>query len=406
MEYNIDLLPYQMEAMQSTEREILVSAGIGTGKSFVGANWLLSKIIANPGCFCFIGACTYSQLMGASVKTFTQLLDDMNIPYKATLSGARKRIEIGSSMVYLYSLEKPDSIRGIEVSFAWLDEISFSTLTALQVIRGRLRGKQTDTRQLLMTSSPNGFNFIYDEFAHTTNSDKKVINAKTAENIFLPDGYYDSLLEMYGGENSPLARQELFGEFVNLQEGAIYNLFNRGINVVECKLNPQYPVYVGVDFNVDQMSATYIQYINGIFYQCKEVQLTHRNANTNDLGLKIIEDLKGYNILVVPDSTGKARKTSSSSGTSDHQILRDLGLTLLETSNPLIRNRQNTVNLAFLKKQLVIDPSCTLTIKEVETLSSRDKEGSVSHLSVTTGYVLYKLAPLTPKVSPSRTIHM
>lgn len=406
MKHSVTLLPYQFEVLKSFEREILVSAGIGTGKSFIGANWLLAKIIENPGCKAFIGACTYSQLMGATVKTFTSILDNLEIPYKATLSGSRKRIEIGSSMIYLYSLEKPDAIRGIEVSFAWLDEIAFSTLNALQVVRGRMRGKQSKTRQMLMTSSPNGFNFLYDQFGTGELKNKKLIQAKTKENIFLPEGVYDYYVEQYGGEDTPLARQELFGEFVNLQEGSIYNLFNRGINVVTCELNHQYPVYVGVDFNVDQMSATYIQYINGIFYQCKEVQLTHRNANTYDLGVKIKQDLVGYNIIIVPDSTGKARKTSSSSGTSDHQILKDLGLTLLDTSNPLVRNRQNTVNLAFLKKQLVIDPSCVGTIKEIETLSSRDTEGKVSHLSVTTGYVVYKLAPLQAKAKPSYTINM
>lgn len=406
MKHRIKLLPYQHEALLAKEREILISAGIGTGKSFIGANWLLNKLLLFPGCTGFIGACTYSQLMGASVKTFTTLLDDLGIPYKAVLSGPRKRIEIGKSKVYLYSLEKPDTIRGIEVNFAWLDEISFSTLKALQVVRGRMRGKGTPYNQIMMTSSPNGFNFIYDIFGNSLSPNKKLIKAKTLENIFLPQGYYEELLEQYGGINSPLARQELFGEFVNLQEGAIYNLFNRGINVVECKLNPAHPVYVGVDFNVDKMSATYIQFIGGVFYQCKEVQLTHRNANTHDLGLRIKQDLIGYQYSVIPDSTGNARKSSATSSKSDHQILRDLGITVLDTHNPFIRDRQNTLNVAFLRKTLFIDPSCSGTIKEIETLSSRDAEGSVSHLSVTTGYVVWKLAPLKPKQLPSRTIQL
>jgi phage terminase large subunit len=406
MEHNITLLDYQLDAIQAKQREILVSAGIGTGKSYLGANWLLSKIIENPGCRAFIGANTYSQLIQASVKTFTTLLDELKIPYTSTLSGSRKRIEIGSTLIYLYSLDTPDNIRGIEVSFAWLDEIAYSSLKALNVVRGRMRAKQTPYRQMLMTSSPNGFNFLYDEFVVNISNNQRLIQAKTRDNIFLPDGYYQDLLHQYGGENSPLAQQELFGAFVNLQEGAIYNQFTRGINVVPCTLNSLYPVYVGCDFNVDQMSATYMQYINGIFYQCKEIQLTHRDANTYDLGQRIINDLKGFNIQLICDSTGKARKTSASSGKTDHQILRDLGLTVMETSNPLIRDRQNTVNVAFLKKQLVIDPSCPQTIKEIETLSSRDTEGKVSHLSVTTGYVLWKLAPLQPKRKASHTIHM
>lgn len=399
----VQLLKHQYEALTATEAEVLLLGGIGSGKSQVGAQWIIDKIAQFPGCDCMIAANTYSQLMMASVKTLTNLLDDLDIEYNAVLSGARKRIEIGKSTVYLYSLEKYDNIRGIEVSFTWLDEMAFSCKAALNVVRGRMRGKNSPYRQMLITTSGNGFNFLYDIFGNIEDTEKRrLISAETKSNVFLPEGYYEELLDNYGGADTPLAQQELFGKFVNLQEGSIYNLFDRGINVLPCKLNKRFPVYVGVDFNVDQMSATYIQYIGGTFYQCEEVQLTHRNANTHDLADKIIADLssKGYNVQIVPDSTGKARKTSGSSGQSDHQILRDKGLKVLETSNPLIRDRQNNMNIKFKKKELVIDPSCVSTIKEIETLSSRDTEGKVSHLSVTTGYVTWLLSPLrriTPK---------
>ena len=405
----VNLLNYQMKALQSRTSELLLLGGIGTGKSYTGAHWILSKIVEFPGCDCLIAANTYSQLMNASVKTFTNLLDELGIKYTAVLSGARKRIEIGASTIYLYSLDKPDSIRGIEVSFSWLDEVAFSTLKALNVVRGRMRGNKSDYRQLLMTTSGNGFNFLYDLFGNiidATKQKRELISAKTKDNTFLPEGYYDDLLDLYGGEDSPLAQQELFGKFISLQEGAIYNMFLRGINVVECKLNSNYPVYVGCDFNVDQMSATYMQYINGKFYQCQEVSLTHRNANTFDLADKIIKDLGKYRVHIVPDSTGKARKTSSSSGQSDHQIMRDKGLQVMETTNPLIRDRQNNLNIKFKKQELIIDPSCTKTIKELETLDSRSKEGSVSHLAVTVGYVCWSLKPLKRPTPKSKQLYL
>ena len=379
------------------EPEVLLSGGIGAGKTLLGSHWIVSKIAEFPKCDILIAANTYSQLMNASVKTLQVVLEEMGIKYHAVLSGAKKRIEIGDATIYLYSLDKPDSIRGIEVEFAWLDEVAFSSLNALNVVRGRMRGSKASYRQILMTSSPNGFNFLYELFGNLeSNSTKRLISAKTKENTFLPEGYYETLVDNYGGEDTPLAQQELFGKFVNLQEGAIYNQFDRGINVLPCELNKRYPVYVGCDFNVDQMSATYMQYIGGKFYQCQEVSLTHRNANTFDLADKIIEDLasKGFTAQIVPDSTGRARKTSSSSGQSDHQIMREKGLKVLETSNPLIRDRQNNMNIKFKKQELIIDPSCSKTIKEIETLSSRDTEGKVSHLSVTTGYVTWLLSPL------------
>ena len=67
---------------------------------------------------------------------------------------------------------------------------------------------------------------------------------------------------------------------------------------------------------------------------------------------------------------------------------------------------QNNMNIKFKKKELVIDPSCQKTIKEIETLSSRDTEGKVSHLSVTTGYVAWLLNPLKRIVPKSRQVQL
>lgn len=398
----VKLFNYQLDSIMCNKSEFLLGAGIGSGKSYIGAHWILSKIAENPKCDCLIAANTYSQTMNASVSTFLEVLDNLGIKYHAVLSGARKRIEIGQATVFIYSLDKPDNIRGIEVSYTWLDEIAFSTLKALNAVRGRMRGKHSKDRQIFMTSSLNGFNFLHDIFGNLKPDEKNkaFFSAMTKENTYLPDGYYDLLVENYGGEESPLAQQELFGKFVNLQEGAIYNLFERKTNVISCLLDKEYPVLVGMDFNVDKMSAVYCQYIRGTLYLCKEVQLTHRNANTFDMAAKINEDLKNYQVQIIPDSTGRARKTSSSSGQTDHQILRDAGLHVLETTNPFIRDRQQSVNIAFKKEILIIDPSCTQTIKDIETLSARDKEGKVSHLGPAIGYVIWHLMPIkriTPK---------
>lgn len=406
---DVSLLDHQLEAIMALEPEVLLLGGIGSGKSQLGAIWLVDKISQFPKCECLIAANTYSQLMNASVKTLINYLEETGISYNAVLSGARKRIEIGDAIVYLYSLDKPDSIRGIEVSFSWLDEVAFSSLNALNVVRGRMRGNRSDYRQMLMTTSGNGFNFLYDIFGNLEdNNNKRLISAKTLDNVFLPDGYYEELVENYGGEDTPLALQELMGKFVNLQEGAIYNLFDRGINVKPCELNKNYPLYISVDFNIEIMSALCSQYINGILYVSEEIQLTHRNANTFDMAQHIIKEYvnKGYRAIIIPDSTGKARKTSSSSGQTDHQILRDAGLKVLDTTNPLIRDRQQSVNIGFKRETIHISPKCGQLIKDIETLSARDKEGNVSHLGPCLGYAVWHLNPVIRKTSKSRQVNI
>lgn len=403
----VKLLKHQREALTAKEDEVLLLGGIATGKTLCGAMWVVDKISQFPDCELLIVANTYSQLMTATVKTLIQYLEDLEIPHHAVLSGSRKRIEIGASTIYLYSLEKPDSIRGIEVEFIWGDEIAFSSLQALNVIRGRLRGRKATYRQMLMTTSGNGFNFLYDLFGDLQPEQKgklRLISAKTEDNTFLPEDTYPRLLEQYGGLDSDLAKQELLGQFVNLQEGAIYNMFDRKINLKECQLDLNYPVLVGCDFNIDTMSAVYVQQIKGVIYVCGEVQLTHRDANTYDLSARIIKDLKGFTYSIYADSTGSARKSSTPHGLSDHQIMRDTGLHLVYTNNPKKRDRQNSVNLLFRKEGIYINPKCKKLIKDIETLSARHHEGKHSHLGPSLGYVVFHIKPIKRPQQKSRQI--
>jgi phage terminase large subunit len=396
---NIDLLYYQHEFLTSKSKSALLLGGVGSGKSAAGAFFIINLIAAYPKIKILVVANTFSQLMNATVSTLINFLELCNISYNVVWSGARKRIEIGTGVVFLYSLERYDVIRGIEVGAIWGDEIAFAKKESLPVIKGRLRQKGMPLIERY-TSSPNGFNFIYDIYENKDGENKTdkthLIRAKTKDNIFLPEDFYGSLLEDYGGIDNPLAQQELMGQFVNLQSGAIYWGFDRRINVQPVKLNKDFPVYVGQDFNIDQMANCYVQFIEGKFHVAQENILKYHGANTDNAASKIVKDLSQYNSIVIPDSTGKARKTSSH-GRTDIDILKSYGLEVMNTRNPFIRDRQNTLNIHFKKNDVIIDPSCKTLIKEIEILASRDKEGDNAHVSVGLGYVTNALKPLKVK---------
>ena len=403
----IELLKCQQELLESESKLTLMLGGIGVGKTFTLAHYVLQMVSKYPKAKGLIVANTITQLKNATMQGLTEELESLNIPFKLIMGGTAKKITIIDTEIYLYSLKSYENIRGIQVGWIAGDEVCFAKKESIDVILGRLRDKRGPLT-VRFFSSPNSFNWAYDMFNGRDGDNKTdmyhLIKAKTEDNIFLPEGYYSSLLEFYGGVDSPMAKQELFGEFINLTAGAVYWAFDRNINVLPCKYNPKFPVYVGQDFNIGNMANCYAQYINGIFYIYQETILTGNSANTFDATAKIISDLGTNNVMVVPDSTGKARKTSSA--TSDHQIMRDGGLHVLETSNPLIRDRQNSVNIALKHLNLVIDPSCRQIIKELESLAQRDKEGDVSHVSVALGYIIYKLAPLIRKQIKSTQIQL
>lgn len=235
-----------------------------------------------------------------------------------------------------------------------------------------------------------------------------LIRALTKDNIFLPQGYYESLLEDYGGPDNPLAQQELFGRFVNLQAGAIYWGFDRTKHMGTVKFQEGHTILIGQDFNIDNMCGVYVQRINGHYNVYQENSLTHRDANTEDTALKIKNDVGNRDHGVIPDSTASARKTSSGKGgassRSDIQILESHGLNVYRTKNPAIRDRQNALNLIFKKNRITIDHSCKKLRTELETLSSRDNEGQVSHLAVALGYVVWYFDPLLRSYGKSESI--
>jgi hypothetical protein len=396
----VQLTNPQLQFLTSKDPLVFFIAGIGTGKSFSLGHFILNQIYSFPKSNILLVANTYQQLMSATIPALTKLLDDLSIKYKSAMGGAKKYLKVNNVIVYLYSLENPDTIRGIEVGSIAGDEICFSKLEAFNIVMGRLRCK-FGSLLARFVSSPNGFNWVYD----LINSKKaKCIQGKTKDNKFLPKEYYENLVMLYGGEDTPLARQELFGEFVNLTSGSVYYAFDRKKHVNKVSFNSLLPVYVGLDFNIDKMTFTYVQDDKGVLKVAQEVVLKDNNSNTFDAAIKIKTDLTNYHVKVVPDSTGKSRKTSAESGKTDHQILKDFGLNVLETSNPRIKDRHNTVNNLFIKNKLIIDESCTELIKELETLKHSDEEGSVSHLAVGVGYVAWKLMPLKPPQKESQTL--
>ena len=67
---------------------------------------MLRNVVKYPNSRHMICANVFSQLLNASVHTFTTLLDQYGIPYKSVLSGAKKHIKIGKTTVEIDSHQK------------------------------------------------------------------------------------------------------------------------------------------------------------------------------------------------------------------------------------------------------------------------------------------------------------
>lgn len=403
----VKLLKHQHETLLSIAKYTLLLSGIGGGKSWTGVHWCIGKCKSNPKSLGFIGANTYSQLRDSTLQAVFSELTRLGISFNYNQSSGKLTF-LGKTWL-CKSMDNYDVIRGIEIGEFWLDEVGYTKEEAFLVLTGRLRDKFGSLTGLL-TTSPNGFNFLYDYFhpnGAKNDIDYRLIKAKSKDNIFLPEGYLDGLYKQY---NSKQVLQELEGEFVNISSGSIYWGFSREKNVKEFNLDlidkdwRTYPLHVGMDFNVNPMTATVGVMLKNVLYIFDELFL--KDSNTFQMADRIAAKYGMNGINIYADASGDSRKTSSAK--TDHQILKErFGHGVVKHSrNPFRVDRYNCVNAAFEKELVVIHPNLKMVIKDFEQMAYKQgtnepdlKDSDMGHISDAFGYKICNLFPIRPRLS-------
>lgn len=201
--------------------------------------------------------------------------------------------------------------------------------------------------------------------------------------------YLDMLSKMPEKEKNRFLK----GLFNDETDGSVYYAFNRDKHVREIKPYGG-TVFVGMDFNVDPMTAVIGQVSDGKIQIFDEVYLN--NSDTYKMaGVLKTKNLAG--VKIIPDSTGANRKTS---GKSDFQILKEAGFTIESSHNPFVTDRVNNVNRLLSNDLLTIDPKCKKLINDLERVSWKnnelDQSGAnkhLTHISDALGYLCWKIDP-------------
>ena len=386
----------QMDFVTSTESKTLFNGGLGSGKTFAGAVWAVYMTQKYPTCRGVITANTYTQLRDATLTTFFTVLDIFGYTYKYNKQEGKIFVE-GGSEIHTRSMEKYEALRGPEYGWAWSDECAFYKKEAFDVLIGRIRDARGSC-QWKGTTTPNGFNWLYESFVETPLRNSRIIKCKTTDNLAnLGGDYFDTLNDQY---DSKMAQQELEGEFVNLSSGLVYYTFDRRKHLSEFTGN-RGDIFVGLDFNVDPLCATYVCVDKaGIIHVIDESFLS--NSNTFQAAKEIISKYPVENKLIIADETGNRRKTSANR--TDHEILRRANLQVPKFKNPSVKDRYNNINRLLDKGYLKISPTCKKLMADLEKLSYDNKDPMLSHISDALGYVCWYINPLRkPKRGASIT---
>ena len=391
----MNLTQLQQQVRNDDARFKVLICGRRWGKTVFSISQLLEHA-SKPNQKVWYVAPTYRQ---AEQIVWTQLKDILRLKHWAKkLNETRLSANlINGSIIALKGADNYDGLRGVGLNFLCIDEFADVNDKAWYEV---LRPTLSDTQgKALFCGTPKGFNWAYELYKKGQVKDE----GWNSWQYTTLDGGFVSVDEIESARadlDERTFKQEYEASFVTYS-GSVYYAFDRRENVKDIQMVDS-PIHIGLDFNIDPMSAVCFQIKNNIVNVFDEIVIY--GSNTDEMVNEIYIRYGRRHITIYPDPSSKANRTSAG-GRTDLSILRNANfLVKLHNQAPLIRDRINAVNSRLLGaddvRRLFVDKKCLNVIRSLERqiykegTSQPDKEQGYDHMNDALGYAIEILYPV------------
>jgi hypothetical protein len=406
----IDLVDWQMAFVASEARYKVAVCGRRSGKTTAASTLIYVTAVEQPGAEIWAVAKTYAQ---AKKLYFTELQKLFPRRFIKNINRSELSIElINGSLITLKGANNPDSLLGSGLDLLIIDEYQSQDPELLDYLTPMLSDR---FGKLVLIGTPRGYNHLYEAFQQGRDTPGWFsIKVTTEEAGVIPEEEIQAAKERM---DEKMFEQEFNASFENML-GLVYYAFSMepGGNVKPLQEFKHLPLWVGLDFNVDNMNAVVLQtpIINGKqeAHFIDEIQLTYQ-ADT----VKMIKEIKtrypNRNIIICPDASGRNRNSGSAEyGSSNHTLLKQAGFPIKfqHGGNPYIEDRvvlQNSlIKNANGIRRLFVDPKCKNIIKFYTQRPYEKgiplKDGKVDHMADAADYALWETFAATNSVQYGR----
>lgn len=197
--------------------------GAGSGKTRAGCAKALLRALQHPGSRGLIVGASYRSLDRSILPHLHTVAEELGIRESWSWQRAKDYVELpNGSGFWFASADKPESLLGLDLAWAWGDEVGLWKRDAYRYLMGRLR-QPGYLHQFFATYTPKGRNWAWEELG-TERDGLEIIRASSLENPFVDEEFRARLRREYG-EGSTFWRQEVEGHFV-AWEGLVYPQFS------------------------------------------------------------------------------------------------------------------------------------------------------------------------------------
>ena len=406
----MSLSPGQHQVTSDSHRFRTVIAGRRWGKTYLSIREL-ARAARLPDQRCFYVAPTYRMSKQIVWDPLKYRLMDLNWVERINESDLSIQL-INGSKISLRGADNPDSLRGVGLDFLVMDEFAWISEKAwTEVLRPTLSDRQG--RAMFISTPVGKSNWAYDMFQMPRTD---------------PDNWASWQFTSLSGGRIPETeiaaarrdldertfRQEYEASFEESGSRIFYSFGDENIRTLE---KPDTRViYIGMDFNIDPMSAVIGVRSGDVMHMIDEVRIF--GSNTDEMVNEIRTRYPTSTVWVYPDPASRQRKTSAG-GRTDLSILQNAGFQVkAPNAHDPVRDGINAVNSRLCNsqgvRQLFVDPKCKYTIESLERHAYKegttqpDKESGYDHMTDAVRYMINYIWPVrrdVVKTDPGRWSH-
>lgn len=382
------------------------SGPIGSGKSQALCQEAIRMTFLNPGRMGLLGAPTFPMLRDATQAALLEALEENGIEFELRKAENLLVMRDTGSKILFRSLDDFERLRGTNLAWFGVDELTYTPAEAWLRLEGRLRDPLAKVLCGFAVWTPKGFDWVYERFLANPVKGYEAVVAAPFENRHLlarvPD-FYERLKSSY---DERFYQQEALGEYLNLSSGRVYYAFDRRKHLERAEADRNRPLLWALDFNVNPMCSIVAQRNGDRLAVLDEIVL--KRASTQDACAEFERRFGRHlaGLEVYGDASGARMQTA---GSTDYRIitefLRSNGYPhtmRVPRSNPAVRDRITTMNSMLESMdgevRLKIHPQCKELIKDLEQVSYQENTAMIdkvsdperTHLSDALGYLLWQ----------------
>jgi hypothetical protein len=347
-------------------------------------------------------------LRDATMVALLALLHDQDVEFEFRKSDGELEFISPDSTVLLRSLDDPERLRGTNLAWFGVDELSYAREESWLRLEARLRDPEAANLCGFGVWTPQGHDWLFKRFIQNPVDGYGCIKAKPFENHHLLDSTPDYYARLESSYDPKFYKQEALGEYINSAADRVYHCFVQAVHVVRHEYDPNAPLFWAMDFNVSPMSSVIVQRRKEKLVVIDEIVLNR--ATTEEACQEFENRYRGHSgeIEIYGDSSGNNEHSVSN---TDYSVVRSYlykagfrRLTFrIPNKNPSVLSRVHKVNALLTNSlgevRLEIHPKCKELIKDMEQVLFKPESGVIdkvrdlkrTHTSDALGYLVWEL---------------